>query len=138
MSGTQGSGEGKPGSARQKPAVKRKHPRVDMEIPAEVADIADGGRKYDATVGNLGPEGAYVKSCAKIEQGAKVRLSFKISSHPLPIECEAEVRWARDGAGGGLGVHFLDCPPFERAAIDDFCQYRIEESRGAGGGGGGD
>jgi hypothetical protein len=124
----------------QKPPFKRKHPRVEMEIPAEVFEVVNGasGKPHQATVGNLGPEGAFVKSDAKIEQGGRVRVVFKLSSHPLPLDFEAEVRWARDGAGGGLGICFLTCPMYERAAIDDFCQQRIEDARGGAGGGGGD
>jgi hypothetical protein len=112
-------------------AKKRRHARVDMEIPAQLSDTANGARKSDVAIGNLGPDGAYVKTQQRLESGKHVRLLFKISSHPLPFDIEAEVRWFREGAEGGVGLQFLNCPAFDRAALDDFCQHRIEETRGA-------
>lgn len=101
-----------------------------MEIPAELREAANGAKKSEAAIGNLGPDGAFVKTSKKLEAGTRVRLAFKISSHPLPFDIEAEVRWAKDGSDGGLGVQFLNCPAYDRSAIDDFCQHRIEETRG--------
>ena len=129
------SATGKSDKGEKKPPFKRKHPRVEMAIPAELFEGEGRAAPHQATVGNLGPDGAFVQSDVKVDQGAKVRLVFKLSSHPLPLDFEAEIRWVRDGAGGGVGVHFLTCPNYERAAIDDFCQQRIEDSRGGGGGG---
>jgi uncharacterized protein (TIGR02266 family) len=102
-----------------------------MEIPAELSDAQDGARKSEAAIGNLGPDGAYVKTSKKVDQGARVRLAFKLSSHPLPLDVLATVMWMREGADGGLGLQFVDFPAYERSAIDDFCQHRLEETRGA-------
>lgn len=118
-------------------AKKRRTPRVEMEIPAEIKD-AQNGKKAAAAIGNLGPDGAFVKVSSKVEPGSKVFLCFKLSSHPLPFAIESDVRWQREGAEGGIGLQFLNCPAFDRAAIDDFCQHRLEETRGTGGGGGAD
>ena len=112
-------------------AKKRRYPRVDMEIPAELQDAQDGARRSEAAIGNLGPDGACVKTSKKFEAGSRVRLAFKLSSHPLPFAVLAEVRWQRDGVDGGLGVQFMDCPAYDRSAIDDFCQHRLEETRGS-------
>jgi len=120
----------------KKGAAKRRHPRVEMELPGELFEGVGGKTTHHVTVGNLGPEGAFVKADAKIDQGAKVRIVFRISNHALPLDIDGEVRWARDGAGGGLGVHFTTCPAFERSAIDDFCQQRIEDARGGAAGAG--
>lgn len=111
------------------PAKKRCMPRVDMEIPAAITDA--GGKKHEVAIGNLGPEGAYIKTTKKFDSGAKVSIGFRITSHPLPFDVPSEVRWHRDGPDGGIGIHFIDFPPYDRAAVDDFCQHRIEESRGA-------
>jgi uncharacterized protein (TIGR02266 family) len=115
-------------SQSQAAAKKRRHPRVDMEIPAE---LISASQTIEVAIGNLGPEGAFIKCSRKPEAGTRVKLAFKISSHPLPFNIEAEVRWLKDGADGGIGVHFIDFPPFDRAALDDFCQHRLEEVRGA-------
>lgn len=109
-------------------AKKRRHPRVDMEIPAELVEAT---QKADVAIGNLGPEGAFIRCARKPEAGTRVKLAFKISSHPLPFNIESEVRWIMEGPQGGIGVHFIDFPPFDRAALDDFCQHRLEEQRGA-------
>jgi hypothetical protein len=116
-------------------AKKRKHPRVEMEIPAELVDGGKGAtaRKIPVAIANLGPDGAFVKMQKKMEAGTQVRLQFKVSSYPLPLEIGCEVLWWRDAQGvveGGIGVHFTECPAYERAAIDDFCQQRLEDTRG--------
>lgn len=126
-------------SAPPSGAKKRRIPRVDMEIQAELQDAADAAAKLEhVAIGNLGPDGAFVKISRKFEPGARVRLQFRLSSHPLPFDIESDVRWQREGAEGGVGLQFLNCPAFDRAAIDDFCQHRLEETRGPGAGGGTD
>lgn len=109
--------------------------RADIEIPAELILAPESGEeaaRAPARIGNLGPEGAFVKTWAKVAQGTRVRLHFGIESHPIPFVIDAEVRWTRDG---GIGLQFLNVPPYDRSVLDDYCQRRIEELRGGAGGG---
>lgn len=109
----------------------RRSPRVDMEIPAEIVDAQDASRRFEVAIGNLGPDGVYAKASKRVDVGNRVRLLFKLTSHPLPFDALAEVRWQREGAAGGLGLQFIDFPVYDRCAIDDFCQHRLEETRGS-------
>jgi hypothetical protein len=121
------------------PAKKRKSVRAPLEIDATVEPIADGGERgavaARATIGNLGPDGAYVKTSAKLAQGGRVMLQFKLPSHPIGFAIAAEIRWVKPE---GAGVQFVDFSAYERSVIDDYCQRLVDDARGAGGGSGGD
>jgi hypothetical protein len=101
-----------------------------MELEASLVRADDlGSGAARAVIFNLGPEGAFVKSAAKLDQGAKVRLSFKIASHPIGFAIDAEVRWVKPD-GGGAGMQFHGVGAYDRSVLDDWCQRQIEETRG--------
>jgi hypothetical protein len=106
---------------------------VALDIAGEIAEsAAPGARASAAKVENLGPDGAFLRTeaASRLEPGARVLLRFSIDSHPIPFELEAEVRWVRPGTDGGVGLHFVSIAPYDRSALDDYCQRRIDEARG--------
>ena len=109
----------------------RRARRIDLSIAAVLREITEfGGRTLKVALANLGPEGAYIRTSAKVPIGAKVRLGFRLDSYPLEFDVEADVRWQRDGPEAGIGVQFRELARYERNAIDDCCQRWLDEQRG--------
>lgn len=99
-----------------------------MEIEASLTEGSGGAKR--AAVLNLGPDGAFVRCDAKLEQGAKVLLAFDLPSHPIAFKIDAEVRWVKAGEKGGAGLQFMKLGAYDRSVLDDYCQRLVEVSRG--------
>ncbi len=126
---------------------RRRAPRVSMDIPVEVAALEcdDAARVRaraagPATLLNLGPDGAYLTfdGAHGLQVGALVELRFAIDSLPLPLVLQAVVRWIRERTSApgepppGVGVQFRGVVEYERSALADYCQRRLEERRPGG------
>jgi len=90
----------------------RKHRRLDIELPV-VVTTREGRRVRRAE--NLSFGGMQIaQGVGSLDDGALIKLQFRIPECPLPIECEAEVvHRTRDR----LGVRFTKTALFEMAAI---------------------
>lgn len=107
---------------------QRRAPRLGpLELPAEVV-LASGDRRQ-VSLANLGPDGAFVSCGSAASPGDRVELRFELQSHPIAFQLEGDVRW-RNGHRG-FGVQFRGTSPYDRAALDDYCQCCLERSRQA-------
>jgi hypothetical protein len=109
---------------------RRRAARAELEIPAAIEPLDGAAGAAPGSILNLGPDGALLESEAKLVQGARIRLGFRLPSHPIRFAIDAEVRWCKGEKRAG--VQFSGVGAYDRSVLDDFCQRNIEERRGPG------
>ena len=93
--------------------------KAELELPA--------GTWTPARLGNMGPDGAFIECDSTVAPGDRVQVRFVLDSFPVGFEVPAEVRWRREVVG--FGVQFIGLCGYDRAALDDYCQRRLEAAR---------
>jgi hypothetical protein len=106
--------ENKPMLAPAAPAVTSER-REDKRIGyvCEVECKGEGLGSLVTRLGDLSVSGAFINSTRCYETGTVLAVRFHIGE--MPIECNAEVRYAAPGKG--MGVRFLDPKPEHTAAL---------------------
>jgi len=110
-------------------AEKRRYRRLDTNLAARAKNLSDPeAEPFEATIVNLGPEGAFVTSESSVEAQTQISLSFRLDSYPMEINVIATILWQRMAKGqGGMGMHFTHIPLFEKNIIIDYILRRYAE-----------
>ncbi len=111
---------------------RRKERRSGLSIEAKLREIGGSGRAgldVPVVIVNLGPDGAFLRTSQTFPVGARVAMTFRLESFPLPIELEGEVRWVRSADDPGIGLQFLRISAYEKAAIGDYLNAINERVR---------
>lgn len=110
---------------------KRKFRRLEIRIQAQVACTEAKVLPFEATITNLGPEGAFCQAEECLPQGSAVQLSFDLAGLRRAVKADGEVRWVMDVPGRrGMGVQFTRISKVEKDTIYKYILLKIAESRG--------
>lgn len=109
------------------PKTLRLEPRVHVELPVK---LSHGRTTRREALADLSPGGAFVRSLAPLEVGAKVRLSVRRPLRLLPLVIEGRVAWVRrGGADEGMGIEFTSSGESLRKAIAKLVERYAAPSR---------
>ena len=93
------------GELRQ-PVAPRRHRRLPVEVPVDFR-VREGRERHVATLDDIGPGGAFIRTRELHAAGTPVVLSVVPPGAEAPLLIEARVAWARQAPGEeGLGVEF--------------------------------
>jgi uncharacterized protein (TIGR02266 family) len=105
---------------------RRGSPRVVLGIPIA---CRFGNTISAALTLNLSRGGIAIRTTSPLEQGAKLRLRFRLPGSKKDIDAEAHVRWSSNRVGMGLQFDRVD--PADQSAIDDFVDAHFFQPRKA-------
>ncbi len=111
-------------------AEKRRYRRLDTNLEARVKNLSEpASDDVNATIVNLGPEGAFLNTESLLPVQAQIALDFKIDSYPKEINVIAKVLWHKRSETGeqGFGCQFVHIPLFEKNIIIDYILRRYAE-----------
>ncbi len=105
---------------------RRKERRRTFRHPVEV-EQEFAGRRFSATVRNIGAGGMFIESREAFVEGDFVRLRFQVPGTASFISVEGQVMWCDPGDPAaqrepGAGVRYLDAPEWAVAAIRRFVE----------------
>ncbi len=108
-------------------ANERRHAdRAAVKLDAKV--VRDG-TVLAATLGNLGPAGAFIETADDFRVGQRIELSFPLLPFRSRLRIEAEVRWRKSGEQAGVGVHFQKMRELDQLAIHDYVLILLAKRR---------
>ncbi len=105
---------------------RRGSPRVVLGIPIA---YRFGHTIAAALTRNLSRGGIAIRTTSPLENGAKVRLRFRLPGSKRDIDAEARVVWS--DRRHGMGLQFDKVDPHDQAAIDEFVDAHFFSSRKA-------
>ena len=105
---------------------RRGRPRVVLGIPIA---YRFGNTIAAALTLNLSRGGIAIRTTSPLENGAKVRLRFRLPGSKRDIDAEARVAWSDRRHGMGLQFDKVEAP--DQAAIDEFVDAHFFSSRKA-------
>lgn len=99
--------------------------RVDLDA---VVTLESDHNFYTGLTCDLGTGGLFVATHWLRPVGTRLRVRFALPGLDEPIAADVEVRWVRDGRFSalppGLGLRFVDLPPWALRAVTAFVQHR--------------
>ena len=105
---------------------RRGSPRVVLGIPIA---YRFGNTIAAALTLNLSRGGIAIRTTSPLENGAKVRLRFRLPGSKRDIDAEGRVAWS--DRRHGMGLQFEKVEPQDQAAIDEFVDAHFFSSRKA-------
>ena len=105
---------------------RRGGPRVVLGIPVA---YRLGNTIAAALMLNIGQSGLAIRTTSPLEQGATVRVRFRLPGHKKDVDAEARVAWVDRRTGMGLQFTRLDAPDHE--SIDEFVHAYFFSNRKA-------
>lgn len=103
---------------------RRSSPRVVLGIPIA---CRFGNTIAAALTLNLSRGGIAIRTTSPLEQGARVRVRFRLPGGKVDIDADARVCWSNPRVGMGLQFERVD--PGDQAAIDDFVDAHFFQPR---------
>src|SRR5262245_59085074 len=103
---------------------RRGSPRVVLGIPIA---YRFGNTIAAALTLNLSRGGIAIRTTSPLENGAKVRLRFRLPGSKRDIDAEGRVAWS--DRRHGMGLQFERVEPQDQAAIDEFVDAHFFSSR---------
>ncbi len=105
---------------------RRGSPRVVLGIPVA---YRFGNTIAAALTLNLSKGGVAIRTMSPLEQGAKVRVRFRLPGAKVDIEGESRVAWSDRRVG--MGLQFERVEPAEQQAVDEFVDQHFFTNRKA-------
>ena len=110
--------------AALKERVRRVSPRVVLCIPIS---YRFGNTIAAALTLNLSRGGIAIRTTSPLENGAKVRLRYRLPGSKRDIDAEGRVAWS--DRRHGMGLQFEKVEPQDQSAIDEFVDAHFFSSR---------
>jgi uncharacterized protein (TIGR02266 family) len=107
---------------------RRSQQRVPVQLRTVYHDEIDP-ELSDGLMSNLSLGGCFIRTKRPLENGAKVRLKFKLAEGEPPIEAAGLVRWGCRGKGDedGMGIQFEEISATDLNLLKRFVEARIQE-----------
>ena len=105
---------------------RRGSPRVVLGIPVA---YRFGNTIAAALTLNLSKGGVAIRTMSPLEQGAKVRVRFRLPGSKVDIEAESRVAWSDRRLG--MGLQFERVEPSDQQAVDEFVDQHFFTNRKA-------
>src|SRR5580765_4919834 len=105
---------------------RRGSPRVVLGIPIA---YRFGNTIAAALSLNISRGGIAIRTMSPLEQGAKVRVRFRLPGAKVDIEGESRVAWSDRRVG--MGLQFEKVEPADQAAVDEFVDQHFFTNRKA-------
>ncbi len=108
-------------------AEARNHQRLAFEVKV---DIVSDHNFYAGLSLNISEGGIFVATHVSYPVGTRLEIRLLLPGEEVPTSIMTEVRWvrphsdAKDDAGAGLGLSFVDVPEIVLAKISGFAQSR--------------